>query len=792
MSDPFGRFIEDLPIKSNFHEGLNVLEYFVSTHGARKGLADTALRTADAGYLTRRLVDVSQDVIVREKDCGTTNGIWVSAIREEGEEIEPLSLRIEGRIAAGDVVDPRSGRLLLQAGREISASDDPPCPECGGDFLTLFQCQACEQVMDEEELSRIYHEKLQAEARAREEKEAALAAAAPSAGEEEEEEKTAAAPLPEEAAKENEEPLPEEEALEAEAAPLVPMGILEEMPCPACEEKGERGQLQVLKICGDCDAQFAAGQLLSPLASICRVVEECEQFYRAVESLKVGEQAREDIADPFRGETVVEKGKILRTGQRQRLRELAEQLRDKGGLAKAEVYVRSPLTCELRQGICAMCYGRDMATGRLVEVGEATGIIAAQSIGEPGTQLTMRTFHTGGVAAQYLTGVAEVKKRRQETLRELHEDIRRGLVAFEEEEAGERERLSKIQQMLKVLEEQVKGLLRVVELFEARRPKGQAIVSETDGEVAAVETTGVKWVIVHSEVKVAPEHPETLEGQIAAQAVLHPRSKEVLAAEGKELTPTLLAKLLQAKVKSVNIQKRYMVPYRGYLRVKEGDFLRAGDSLTEGPLDPQKVLAMKGVSGVQDYLVREIQKVYRSYGVDINDKHVEVIVRQMLRKCRVLDPGDTELLPGKIYDRFYFDEVNRQITGRAGRPATAERVLLGITEASLGTDSFLSAASFQKTTRVLTEAAINGKTDYLVGLKENVIIGRLIPAGSGMGRYRDLRIQGPAGEPAPFAAAAARARLELLTQSRDLGIASALQSLALGAEEEGEEPEVAI
>jgi DNA-directed RNA polymerase subunit beta' len=800
MADPFGRFIEDLPIKSNFHEGLNVLEYFVSTHGARKGLADTALRTADAGYLTRRLVDVAQDVIVRADDCGTTNGINVTAIREEGDEIEPLSMRIDGRVVPADIVDPRNDQVLLKTGREISGTEDPPCPKCGGDFLTLFQCQACEQVMDEEELSRIYYEKMEAETQQPEEGkpqdavEEALFAQAKEAAEEESPEDGEEDLEDEEETEEEAEEIEEEEE---DASPPVPMGILEEMACPACAEKGERGLLQALKICGDCDSQFAARELSTPLANILRVVEECEAFYKAVDSLQVGEAAAEDIADPFSGELIVEKGKTVRAGQKVNLGKLAEELRGKGGLAAGEIYIRSPLTCELKQGICAACYGRDMATGRKVEVGEAVGIIAAESIGEPGTQLTMRTFHTGGVAGQYLTGVAEVKKRRQETLRELHEDIRRGLVAFEEEATGERERVSKIQQMLKVLEEQVKGLLRVVELFEARRPKGQAIVSETDGVVAAVETSGVKWVIVHSDVRVDPEHPETLDGQLTAEKIVSPRKKEPLVPEGKELSAALIAKLIQAKVKTVKIQKRYMVPYRGYLRVKEGDILRQGDSLTEGPQDPQKVLSMKGVSGVQDYLVREIQRVYRSYGVDINDKHTEVIVRQMLRKARVIDPGDTELLPGKIYDRFHFDEVNRQITAKAGQPATAERVLLGITEASLGTESFLSAASFQKTTRVLTEAAINGKTDSLVGLKENVIIGRLIPAGTGMTRYRNLRIQGPPGEPAPFATAAARARRELLAQRRDLGIAaSALQNLALNPdEEEGEEakgPDTAI
>jgi DNA-directed RNA polymerase subunit beta' len=308
-----------------------------------------------------------------------------------------------------------------------------------------------------------------------------------------------------------------------------------------------------------------------------------------------------------------------------------------------------------------------------------------------------------------------------------------------------------IQQLVRVMEEQVKGLLRVVELFEARRPKGQAIVSEADGVVARIETPGVKWVIIHSEQPVDPDHPERLYGEVVAEDVTK-KDGEKLVEAGQELTPALLATLIQAKVRTLIIERRHLVPYRGLLPVKEGDVVRAGDALTEGPLDPQKVLQMQGVRAAQDYLVREIQAVYRSHGVDINDKHIEVIVRQMLRKRRIVDPGDTALLPGKIYDRFRFDQVNREIRERGGEEATGEWVMLGITEASLATDSWLSAASFQKTTRVLTEAAIQGKVDNLVGLKENVIIGRLIPAGTGMTSYRNLRVQGPPGELALYAA----------------------------------------
>jgi DNA-directed RNA polymerase subunit beta' len=532
MSDPFGNLIEDLPIKSNFHEGLSVLEYFISTHGARKGLADTALRTADAGYLTRRLVDVAQDVIIRGHDCGTTQGVKVAAIEESGEVIETLKERIRGRTALEDILLPGESEPVVRAG----------------------------EIITNEQAARI-------------------------------------------------------------------------------EESGI-----------------------------------------------------------------------------------------------TEVWIRSPLMCEQRQGVCSRCYGLDLATGTEVEIGTAVGIIAAQSIGEPGTQLTMRTFHTGGVAGKYLTGVAEVKKKKQESLRELHEDMRQGIISFDEgEHHAERERTRAIQQVLKVLEDQV----RVVELFEARKPKGQAIITEVGGRVADIETTGLKKVVIHS------PHPVSEpigSGEVLAEDVVDPETGEVLAPKGSEVNEKLLRKLRETSVTEVMLRKTHLVPYRGNLEVEIGDIVQPGDRLTEGPLDPQKVLQLQGVRGVMDYLVREIQSVYKSQGVDINDKHVEVIVRQMLRKRKVVEPGDTTFLPGQVVDKFVFEDENRRVLSQdpPGTPATAEWVLLGITEASLATESFLSAASFQKTTRVLTDAAVRGKVDNLVGLKENVIIGRLIPAGTGLPMYRDL------------------------------------------------------
>ncbi|HEV2472735.1 MAG TPA: hypothetical protein VGS41_08735, partial [Chthonomonadales bacterium] len=396
------------------------------------------------------------------------------------------------------------------------------------------------------------------------------------------------------------------------------------------------------------------------------------------------------------------------------------------------------------------CYGRDLATGRLVDIGVATGIIAAQSIGEPGTQLTMRTFHTGGVAGKYLTGVANVKQKRQSTLRELHDDIRRGVVDFGEAEGSEREKVRSVQAVLKVLEDQVRGLLRVVELFEARRPKGQAIVTEHSGEVAAIESKGMRHVVIHTpqELNEALAHSGLGTDAIAAEDILD-ESGEVIVKAGDQITDKALRKITAMGMKSVNVRKVHMVPYRGDLEVEVGEQVHPGDRLTEGPLDPQKLLELQGIQGVQDYLVREVQHVYKSVGQDINDKHIEVIVRQMLRKRKVRQPGDSRFLPGQIVDKFVFEDENTRVRNMAspGVEATADWVLLGITEASLATESFLSAASFQKTTRVLTEAAVRGKRDELVGLKENVIIGRLIPAGTGLPSYRSLELATPDGAP---------------------------------------------
>ena len=487
MADPNGKVIE-LPIRGSFREGLSVLEYFISTHGARKGLADTALRTADSGYLTRRLIDVAQDVIILEEDCGTTAGLWIE--QDERDSLESLRARIIGRYAAIDIIDETTGEILCQRNQEID-------------------------------------------------------------------------------------------------------------------------------------------------------------------------------------ETVAEE--IERRGIRR-------------------VFVRTPMSCEAERGLCQLCYGRDLARGELVRLRTATGIIAAQSIGEPGTQLTMRTFHTGGVASQT--------------------DI-------------------------------TSGLPRVEELFEARAPKGEAIISETDGIVEIhiendrriVRVTNVDTLVEEYDI---PPKAELLvkDGDriIAGAPIAQPPTPN----ESQLPAQPILARI-GGTVRVVNKNKiqviyedreerEYPIPAAARLLVEDGQMVYAGDQLTEGAKNPQHILHIQGRDAVRKYMVEEVQKVYKSQGVNINDKHIEVITRQMLRRVKVDHPGDTGLLPGDLVDRRKFDEINNQIIAEGGEPATATPVLLGVTKASLNTDSWLAAASFQETTRVLTNAAIEGAVDRLQGLKENVIIGKLIPA----------------------------------------------------------------
>lgn len=602
MTDPHGNLIEDLPIKSNFHEGLKVLEFFISTHGARKGMADTALRTADAGYLTRRLVDVAQDVIIRDHDCHTAYGTQIQEILEGGDILEKLSERCRGRYSLDGINNPITGEVLVPINEEIS------------------------------------------DATARD--------------------------------------------------------------------------LDTFRIATDNIISIETGEVY----------------------LKKGEATTLDEA-----QKLLEKS--VRRATSHRKDKAADSIYDI--TSSMRIQVRSVLTCVLRQGVCAKCYGRDLAAGRLVDIGVAVGIIAAQSIGEPGTQLTMRTFHTGGVAGKYLTGVANVKQGRQRALRELHDDIRKGIVDFGDAEGSERERVRSIQSVLKVLEDQVSGLLRVVELFESRKPKGQAIITEHAGIISAIEAKGLRNVVIHSPVELTEAHATTGLGNdaIAAEDILDDSGEPIVKA-GEHIKDTDLRKIIKAGIKNLFLRRAYLVPYRGDLQIEEEQEVFPGDSLTEGPLDPQKVLELKGTRGVQEYLIREIQSVYKSHaGVDINDKHIEVIVRQMLRKRKVRNPGGSRFLPGQIVDKFVFEDENTRVRNHGGVEATADWVLLGITEASLATESFLSAASFQKTTRVLTEASVRGKKDELLGLKENVIIGRLIPAGTGLPYYRSLELAKPDGSP---------------------------------------------
>jgi DNA-directed RNA polymerase subunit beta' len=496
MADPTGRII-DLPIMANFTEGLTVLEYFISTHGTRKGLADTALRTADSGYLTRRLVDVAQDVIVRIEDCGTTNGIWVRDITPERAKTEPIYEKIAGRVAAEDI--SVGGKVLVPSGTAIS-----------------------------------------------------------------------------------------------------------------------------------------------------------------------DENARKIIA------------------------------------AGVPVKMRSVLVCEAREGVCRTCYGRNLATGKVVEIGEAVGVIAAQSIGEPGTQLTMRTFHTGGVAGVDIT----------------------------------------------------QGLPRVEELFEARIPKGKAIISEIDGELEIIRQEGSRKVRVISKEEFEVSYPidpkmtalvkskdDVMEGQELARDAkgnaIKTRHAGKVTVSPKEVT----VRTLDEEVREYAIP--HQVRIRPELDRRDGQkvVIKAGQQITEGSISPQELLHILGKEAVQTFLVDEVQKVYRSQGVDINDKHIEVIVRQMMRKVRVDSAGDTGLLPGEIVSQWEYEEGNAKALAEGGEPATAQTVLLGLIKAALNTTSWLSAASFQETTRVLTEAAISGKVDRLRGLKENVIIGKLIPAGTGLDYYKKQREQ---------------------------------------------------
>lgn len=592
MADPSGRII-DRPIKANFREGLTVLEYFISTHGARKGLADTALRTADSGYLTRRLVDVSQDVIVREEDCDV---VGINLIRERARlakssagAIEVLRDTLLGRVLAIDVLDPKTADILL-----------PRSTVLADDSLRIIGEHGVPEIMVRG-VSTTTEEDINASA-----SNETIVLGAP-------EEKMRLllknAMIREMLGKNTTNAITDSRGVEIVAAetPLTEEAIEAVLVSDVREVKVRNNNIKGIE------------------------VEAITEGTGVIESLKdriVGRFVAEDIIDPKTGEAIVRTNDTI-----------SEALGDRIVAVREKVSIRSVLTCKSQYGVCIKCYGRNLATGHPVDVGEAVGIIAAQSIGEPGTQLTMRTFHTGGVAGDDIT----------------------------------------------------QGLPRVEELFEARKPKRQAIITEIDG-VATVDTKEVKGM---RKITVVP---------------------------------------------TVGEERIYPIPYGARIIVRDGQQIIAGDRLTEGSVNPHDILRVCGIQATQRYLVYEVQKVYKSQGVEINDKHIEVIVRQMLHKVKTEESGDTELLPGEYIDTNTFEEENAKAIEAGGEPSVARPILLGITKASLATDSFLSAASFQETTRVLTEAAIKGKIDPLLGLKENVIIGKLIPAGTGMSRYRNIKL----------------------------------------------------
>ena len=600
MADPSGKII-DLPITANFREGLSVSDYFISSHGARKGLADTALRTADSGYLTRRLVDVAQDVIVREEDCdiSTLNLVQARARLAEStfDALEILNDSLMGRLLGADVIDAGTKEVIFPR----------------------------DTILDEEKLA-VLGEKNVREIMVR------------------------GSSLASEAAISN--------AMITEAITLgepdaagrakIKDSMIHEMGGKEVTRDVVDSEGNVVMTAGE---HLSEERLAAVMASDAKEIRVRNNNVRGieVEAIKEGDGIIESLAERIVGRVLAENIDDPETGDRvasindsvdEALAKRIEKVRDR-------VSIRSVLTCKSQFGVCIKCYGRDLANQAEVEIGEAVGIIAAQSIGEPGTQLTMRTFHSGGVAGDDIT----------------------------------------------------QGLPRVEELFEARKPKHHAIIAEIEGR-ADVEDTGKGM----RKVTIVPDEGDARE---------------------------------------------YAIPYGARMAAKQGMHLKPGDKLTEGSINPHDILRVCGLQATQRYLVYEVQKVYKSQGVEINDKHIEVMVRQMLHKVKIEESGNTDFLPGEYIDINQFEAANTKAIEESGEPAVAKPILLGITKASLATDSFMSAASFQETTRVLTDAAIKGKVDPLIGLKENVIIGKLIPAGTGMSRYRNLKIVDNDPKPTP-------------------------------------------
>ena len=593
MADPSGRII-DLPIKANFKEGLTVLDYFTSSHGARKGLADTALRTADSGYLTRRLVDVSQDVIVREDDCDV---VGIDLVRERArlatsprQALEMLKDKLIGRVLDKDVVNVETGELAVPAETILDEQSLADIADAG---VTAISLRGAHLGSD----SDINHTNLVQKILLGESDDSIRATL--------------------------KETMVQNMLNKDTVNAIVDSNGVEIYP--ADTRLTEEGIEAILN--SDVKEVQVRNNEINGIE-----VEAIVEGTGIIEPLKdriVGRIAAEELVNKETGEVIVPLNG-----------EITEELADEVVKYYDVVKIRSVLTCRSPYGVCRKCYGRDLGTGDQVQVGEAVGIIAAQSIGEPGTQLTMRTFHTGGVAGDDIT----------------------------------------------------QGLPRVEELFEARKPKRNAIIAENEGVVRVVPN------------------------------------------EGKKGTNTIFI------TGEDGIELDYLIPYGSRIIVKDGDVVSLGARLTEGSINPHDIMRVMGTQATQRYLVYEVQKVYKSQGVEINDKHIEVIVRQMLHKVKIETAGDADMLPGDMIDINTFDEENRRLTLNGRENATGKRTLLGITKAALATDSFLSAASFQETTRVLTDAAIKGKIDPLLGLKENVIIGKLIPAGTGMSRYRKIEV----------------------------------------------------
>ena len=635
MADPSGKII-DLPITANFREGLSVSDYFISSHGARKGLTDTALRTADSGYLTRRLVDVAQDVIVREEDCDVSI-INLKLVRAELAEdtfdaISILHEELNGRILAADINEEiqRDATLndeLLEKIGQIGATQI----KLRGRSLTAPNSASHSLVSEtiklgtrEESARRQVRENF---IHRHEGKQLAKTIGALKNGKlltHEDLEWILQSDALEMFVREN-----NVKGIEVEAI-TEGSGVIESLADRIvgrvlAEDIYDFDGKLIAKVNDEIDKKLAA-KIADLRTGNVKVMSD-----DTVEKIAASESAGRILAEDIylKNKKILEKGTLITS-------EIAHKIEQ---ARSNKVKIRSVLTCKSQFGVCIKCYGADLANQAPVEVGEAVGIIAAQSIGEPGTQLTMRTFHTGGVAGDDIT----------------------------------------------------QGLPRVEELFEARKPKHNAIISEVEGEV-------------------------------------------IFGKNEKN-------DLLQITVKpEIGLAREYTIPFGARLSVNAGDWIKAGAKLTEGAINPHDILRVNGLKATHQYLVYEVQKVYKSQGVEINDKHIEVMVRQMLHKVKIDESGDTEFLPGEFVDINVFESTNTKIIESGGLPAVAKPILLGITKASLATDSFLSAASFQETTRVLTDAAIKGKIDPLIGLKENVIIGKLIPAGTGMPRYRNLQV----------------------------------------------------